>query len=115
MTLTRQAALIAAHAHRNQTYGGDTYFDAHLMLVAENAHLIAVQAKWSEKDRHNAEAIAFLHDVYEDKHMGISAIQRDLSLATDSPNATWIGQAVKHLSRRKGERPLKSSSEAALS
>jgi (p)ppGpp synthase/HD superfamily hydrolase len=104
MNITRQAALIAAHAHRNQSYGNEPYFDAHLMLVAENAHFIAASSMWSVEDRENAETLAFLHDVYEDKLMSINAIQRDLSLATSVSNASWIARAVREISRKTDEK-----------
>lgn len=101
MTLQRQAALIAAHAHRNQSYGATTYFDGHLIFVAENAHLIT--QNWTQDERDNAVAIAFLHDSIEDKAIGESSLVRDLSLATESHNALWIAQVVKHLARSKSE------------
>lgn len=103
MNLTRQSALIAAHAHRSEIDNNGNYFDSHLINVAENVHFIASSARWSEKERVNAEALAFLHEVYDKKLMTLLAVQKDLSVATDIPNASWLTQTLKHYSRKTDE------------
>lgn len=97
MNLVRQAALIAAHAHRNISYGKGSYFDNHIMVVAENTHKICSQ--WEDIDKEAAEALAFLHDAYEDRLVSIKAIKQDLSCVASTIRADWIAQMVKEIAR----------------
>lgn len=101
MNITRQAALIAAYAHRSQTYGDMTYYDGHLDVVAN--YVARITESWKPVDQETATAVAYLHDSLEDKVIKRATLARDLAMVAPFHHAEFICQIVYRLARMKNE------------